>query len=56
MLKVIDKVMELLNDIEVHTDVYYHYTYSIRWYIANLLYDHYAGILEYPVSLPLVDL
>ena len=24
-------------------------------YIANLLYDDYAGILEYPVSSPLVD-
>ena len=24
-------------------------------YIANLLHDDYAGILEYPISLPLVD-
>ena len=24
-------------------------------YIANLLYDNYAGILEYPVSSPLID-
>ena len=26
-LKVINEVMKLLNDIEVHTYVYYHYTY-----------------------------
>ena len=43
-LKVIDEVMKLLNDIEVHT---------IN--IASLLYDDYAGILEYPVSSALVD-
>ena len=46
-LKVIDVVMKLLNDIEVHTYVYYHYTYNMH---INLLYDEYAGILEYPVS------
>ena len=38
-LKVIDEVMKLLNNIEVHTI-----------YIASLLYDDYTGILEYPVS------
>ena len=27
----------------------------IRIYIANPLYDGYAGILQYPVSSPLVD-
>ena len=45
-LQVIDEVMKLLNNIEVHT---------IN--IASLLhlYDDYAGILEYPVSLPLAD-
>ena len=29
VLKVIDEVMKLLNDIEVHTYVYYHYTYIL---------------------------
>ena len=38
-LKVIDEVMKLLNDIEVHTYIYY------PLYIASLLYDDYAGIL-----------
>ena len=52
VLKVIDKGMKLLKDIKVHMYVCYHYTYNI---IVNLLYDDYAGILEYPVSLPLVD-
>ena len=53
-LKMIDEVMKLLNDIEVH----YIRTYIIiihTIYKANLLYDDYAGILEYPVSSPLVD-
>ena len=27
----------------------------IQYAIASLLYNDYAGILEYPVSLPLVD-
>ena len=29
-LKVINEVIKLLNDIEVHTYVYYHYTYNIH--------------------------
>ena len=49
-LKVIDEVMKLLNNIEVHTYVYYHYTK-----LQYLLHDDYTGILKYPVSSPLVD-
>ena len=53
-LKVINEVMKLLNNIEVHM-----YIYCIiiihTICIASLLYNDYAGILEYPVSLPLVD-
>ena len=30
MLKMIDEVMKLLNDIEIHTYIYYHYTYNIH--------------------------
>ena len=43
LLRVIDEVMKLLNDIEI---------YTIN--IASLLYDDYAGILECPISLVLV--
>ena len=53
VLKVIDEVMKLLNDIEVHIRTSIIIIHTI--YIANLLYDDYAGILEYPVSSPLVD-
>ena len=30
VLKVIDEAMKFLNDIEVHTYIYYHYTYNIN--------------------------
>ena len=43
--------MKLLNNIEVHTYIFYHYTYKLIY----VLYDDNAGILEYPVSSPLVD-
>ena len=46
MLKVIDEVMKLLNNID-------HEVNTIN--IASLLYDDYAGILEYPVSSAIVD-
>ena len=52
-LKVINEVIKLLNDNEVHTHVYIITIHTI--YRANPLYDDYAGILEYPVSSPLVD-
>ena len=44
--KVIEEVMKLLNDIEVHTYVFY---------LINYVYNDCAGILEYPLSSPLVD-
>ena len=53
VLKVIKEVMKLLNEIEVHTYVYVHYHYTHTIFIAILLCSDYAGILEYPVSLPL---
>ena len=48
-LKVNNEVMKLLKDFKVHTYIIH------TIYIANLLYDNYAGILDYPVSSPLVD-
>ena len=50
-LKVIDEVMKLLNDIEVRMYIIIIHTI----YISNLLYDDYAGILEYSVSSAIVD-
>ena len=44
---VINEVMKLLNDIEVHKYVFNHYTYNIK---ASLLYDDHVGIFECPVS------
>ena len=48
-LKVIKEVMKLLNDTEVHMYI----THTIC--IASVLYNDYAGILEYSLTLPLVD-
>ena len=53
-IKVIDEVMKLLNNIEVHTCIYYH-TYNIHSYVVYYSHDDYAGILEYPVFSPVVD-
>lgn len=52
MLKVIEEVMKLLNNIVVHIYVHY-YTYNMR--IVSLLFNDYANILEYPLCSPLVD-
>ena len=50
MLKVIEEMMKLLNDTEVHTYIIILHTI----YVSSLLYNDYARILEYPVSSPLV--
>ena len=53
-LKVIEGVMKLLNDVEVHTNAYYcHYTHNMHF--ASVLYNDYARILEYSLSLPPVN-
>ena len=49
-LKVTKEVMKLSNNIEVHT-----YILSLYMYIQYTLYNDYAGILQYPLSSPLVD-
>ena len=52
-LKVIEEVMKLINNFEVHMYRYYHNIHTIC--IVSPLYNDYAGILEYPVSPPLID-
>ena len=53
-IKVIEEVMKLLNIIEVHNNICTHIVIIHKIYIASLLYNDYAGILEY-LSLSLVD-
>ena len=56
-LKVINEMMKLLNNIEVYTVIVIRMCSIIMHttYMDTLLYDNYAGILEYPISTPIVE-
>ena len=51
-LKVIEKMLKFLNDIELHMHVYYHYTYNMH---GSLLCNDNTGIHEYSPPSPLVN-